>query len=502
MNPPKHITAWAGPVLLTAFVGLDLALDLLPSNDTPQGAFAWFLLTLACVALPVLTGKALRQLFTEPLERLTQAMQQAGKGQYEPLPEERSMMIPRIAQATREFNAMVAQVTERERDQQRACSEAQAASKAKTKFLADMSHEIRTPMNGILGAAGILADSDLSESQREMVEVTQGSAVALLTIINDILDFSKIEAGMLRLEKVSTCLPAMIEEVGGLFSVLAQDKGLGFAVECDPNLPQNALVDGGRLRQILANFIGNAIKFTEEGQVTLKVEYLRANDVTFTASFSICDTGIGVSEEAKQRIFSEYGQADSSTTRRFGGTGLGLSINKQLIELMGGELQVDSELDVGSVFSFDLEMEHSVPRRKMYAGCSVQHPLNARVLLVEDHPVNQLVARRQLLRFGCQVQVADHGRDAIALLEQKEFDVVLMDCQMPIMDGFEATLAIRASTSSYNQIPIIALTATVTEGAREACIQVGMNDYVAKPIDIEDLKVTLQRWTGEKSSTS
>ncbi|MFN7017538.1 MAG: ATP-binding protein, partial [Fimbriimonadales bacterium] len=353
---------------------------------------------------------------------------------------------------------------------------AEAASRAKSEFLANMSHEIRTPMNGVLGMVQLLEDTPLTAEQAELLRTLKNSAHYLLGLLNDILDLSKIEAGKMELEQIPVNLHEMANEVVALFGGRASEKGLVLHAQVDPNTPEWVAGDPVRLRQIVANFISNAVKFTEQGEV--KLILLPSATYPQGVWIGVQDTGIGVPAEKLDSLFEAFTQSDSSTTRKYGGTGLGLTICKKLAELMGGRIGAESEVGVGSLFYVDLPLPAVQPPQAQAEPDKAELPEafpNARILLVEDNEVNRKVATRLLGKLQVQVEVAVNGLEAVQKATANAYDLILMDCQMPEMDGYEATRVLRERGVAT---PIIALTANALEGDREKCLACGMNDYL------------------------
>ncbi|HRX71336.1 MAG: response regulator [Gammaproteobacteria bacterium] len=386
-------------------------------------------------------------------------------------------------------------------ERQRAEQEAQEANQAKSQFLANMSHEIRTPINAIQGLLYLAQQNKLSPKLRNHLNKMEHSAHTLLTIINDILDFSKIEAGHIDLDNIPFDLQAVLDRIRSIVGFRALERGLALTFHQDERTPKYLRGDPHRLGQILLNLVGNAIKFTEQGEVVISIQVIENFPEQIRLEFSIRDTGIGMTPEQQGRLFQMFNQADASITRRFGGTGLGLVISQRLVEMMGGRIVVASVPDQGSTFRFTAAFGHAAPeevetrQESSHVLKEMQRLRGARVLLVEDQPLNQEVAAEILRQAGLQVQIADQGQEALAALQANPsgFDVVLMDLQMPVLDGYAATRQLRADPR-FAGLPIIAMTANVLAGERERCLAAGMNDYLAKPIDVSNLYQKLRLW--------
>ncbi|WP_309043251.1 ATP-binding protein [Marinobacter sediminicola] len=380
----------------------------------------------------------------------------------------------------------------------KAKEDAMRRAKARANFLASMSHEIRTPLNGVLGMLGLALEAEQDPSKHHSLEIALSAGESLLGILNDILDISKVEAGKLNLETIPFSMRGLIEECATLHTQQAGKKGIELIAETAPEFPDQFLGDPTRVRQILNNLLSNAIKFTETGSVRI--------DATYSAgimTIEVSDTGIGMSKEGLRRIFSPFSQADTQTTRLYGGTGLGLTLCRQLIERMHGEISVDSKEQHGTRFTVTLPLpiysnpnltstpEPSKPASLAKLTAAPQPAL--RVLLVEDNEVNQMVASTLLKKMGHRADIAENGQLALTALKQQQYDLVLMDCQMPVMDGYETTRRIRKNPDWQN-LPVIAVTANVMQGDRADCFASGMNDYITKPYNRKQLAEAITRW--------
>jgi PAS domain S-box-containing protein len=416
----------------------------------------------------------------------------------------------RVEQRTREIHRSNEELELAIREANRHAAEAEAANEAKSQFLANMTHEVRTPLNAVVGMLDLLMDMGLGVKERETAQVISRSAKVLSGLINDILDFSKIEAGRLELDKVVFVLPELTRQLLETFSFQARDKGLDLDLEMDPDLPEFVIGDPGRLRQVLVNLLGNALKFTEKGRVTLKVTRETGSSRRHAVTFAVDDTGIGIAPDRLQDIFQPFVQADATVTRRFGGTGLGLNIAANLVTRMGGALEVQSVPGSGSSFFFtayfDKATTEQIDAARNSSAPAVAAPeptpvapdqpaRDLRILLVEDNKLNQRVATGMLAKLGCKADTAETGPDALKQLGVKQFDLVFMDLQMPEMGGLEVTRRLRQGEAgeANRHVPVVAMTARASREDRKSCLAAGMNDYVPKPISTELISRAMDR---------
>ncbi len=374
---------------------------------------------------------------------------------------------------------------------------AEHKANVKAKFLSTMSHEIRTPMNAVIGLSNILIQENPRKDQLENLKTLKFSADLLLALINDILDFSKIEAGKITIEKIEYNLRDLVENIQHSLAMRAKDKGIGLELKVDNKVPTFVVGDPVRMSQILTNLCGNAIKFTNKGKVSIKMDLLDSNSESANIRFSIIDTGIGIPKDKFETIFRSFSQADTATTRKYGGTGLGLSITKRLLELQDSRINIESELGKGSTFFYDLNMPlgkgiKQADKSKLNLQDIPDSLEGARVLLVEDNKINVIVAGKFLTKWGLIYDVAENGQIAVEMAQQKDYHAILMDLDMPVMDGYKATQAIRKlADPKYQEIPIIALSASALSNFREKAFESGMNEFVTKPFNPSELYNTL-----------
>ncbi|MDP3301883.1 MAG: ATP-binding protein [Sulfuricurvum sp.] len=467
-----------------------------------------FLIILLEIVISTIIAYWMGWKLTSALNQLTQCAQHISDGDNIEIPDlsDRNDELTILANTLR---LMQKQIHERNKNLIDAKEAAEASTLAKSQFLASMSHEIRTPMNGVMGMLQLLEYSPLTDAQRNNIHIAQSSANSLLGLINDILDFSKIEAGKMDFENIAFDLHDEMDVFIKTMALKAQEKGLDLILDAT-QLPQGMIIsDQGRLRQIVTNLVSNAIKFTAKGKVTLTASLKKEDSTHARLYIDVTDTGIGIAQEKIESLFEMFTQADGSTTRQYGGTGLGLAIVKKLSQLMSGTVSATSTLNEGSTFSVNIlveladpciaNKEQEVSKNSTIGQENPVWPAQTNILLVDDDPVNQMVAEELLKVIGLETHTASNGAQALEILkapQSKPYTLIMMDCQMPVMDGYQASHAIRNGKAGerYKNLPIIAMTANAMAGDREKCLLWGMNDYISKPIDMNELQSALEKW--------
>ena len=460
------------------------------------------ILALFALLFTFLLARRLAASLSEPISAIGNAVKAIQQGDYStPLP---IVDDAELGNLSRHINNLADGLEQASREQQQAMAqliqtreEAEKANSAKSDFLAMMSHELRTPMNGVLGMLQLLETTQMTDEQVEYAALASESTEQLLKVINDILDFSRIERAPLELEHIPFNLAELINSCAQAFAHSAQQRGLNLQLQLADGMPALYVQgDPTRIRQILVNLIGNALKFTEHGQVAIQAQWQSLDHELLWFTCTVRDSGIGISPDNLEQMFNAFQQADSSISRRYGGTGLGLPIARTLAERMGGTLRAQSVEGQGSVFTLEMPLalsRQTLPTPVPAARAASSNGEGRTVLLVEDNPVNQTVIEAMLRSLGFTVSVANDGAQAVRSAESLIFEAILMDCRLPIIDGYEATRQIR-QLPGCSEVPIIALTANALQGDREACLAAGMNDYLAKPFKRTDLQQILQRW--------
>jgi len=497
-----------------------LAFDVrLETFDAGKGILLFVIVMLVGAAIAVFTMR----LLARPLSQLQKGITAAQSGRLEPisvsktgdevefLGESFNRMVASLAASQRALleqqGLLEKRIKDRTNQLEEAMRTAQAASQAKSEFLANISHELRTPANGVIGMLDLVLDRDLSPELAEQLQTAQRCACSLLSLLNDILDLSKIEAGKMTLEKLPFDLRALLEDCIKAHQPQATANSVSLLAEVSPDVPRQISGDPLRIRQIVANLVSNAVKFTEHGSVTLRAGGEFGQQRQFTLRIWVEDSGTGIPADKLLFIFDKFTQADESVSRQFGGTGLGLAITRSLVELHGGDIQVQSELGRGSTFSVTLKCEADAARGAAQKPNALEHSPSlpgaqggpARILVVDDNQVNQKVVTAVLRKRGFSIELANDGQEALNKLEQSAFDLVLMDVQMPVLDGLEATRLIRKD-SRWSGLPIIAMTAHAMNGDKERCLEAGMNGYISKPVHPSLLLSTVDEFLLQKTT--